>query len=217
MKNQNTVSSSPLSGKLLVFEGADDVGKTTLAKALAAHLNERGIECLYASFPGREPGTLGHLIYQVHHYEQVGEIASVDPTALQLLHIAAHIDAIENRILPALTAGRCVILDRYWWSTWVYGRVAGSRRQSLLDMIRLEQSHWRGVKPDIVFHIHRKNPLDSSLTEKEAMIWGRWCSEYQRLARMERKNHQVVDVGNEEALEVTLRTVLDAIPLNSPV
>ena len=81
---------------------------------------------------------------------------SVHPVSLQLLHIAAHVDAIENRILPTLRKGIDIVLDRYWWSTWVYGVISGGNVVSLKAMIELEQLHWGGVLPTIVFLVVRK-------------------------------------------------------------
>jgi thymidylate kinase len=79
-------------GKLFVFEGPDGVGKTTLSKAFSDHLNATGIQCDYLSFPGRETGSLGRHIYELHHDPDRFGIRAVDPASLQLLHIAAHID-----------------------------------------------------------------------------------------------------------------------------
>ncbi len=92
-------------GCLIVFEGPDGVGKTTLAKALVKELIRRGTRCDYFSFPGRDPGTLGRLVYEVHHDPGKFGIHHIDPTSLQVLHIAAHLDAIRGRLLPALEEG----------------------------------------------------------------------------------------------------------------
>jgi dTMP kinase len=61
---------------------------------------------------------------------------------LQTLHVAAHLDAIERKILPALEAGTWVILDRYWWSTWVYGIEQGISSTYLEPVIKAEQARW---------------------------------------------------------------------------
>ena len=129
-------------GRLYVFEGLDGSGKTTLAHALADCLNSAGFECDYFAFPGREDGTLGKLVYELHHNSTELGIKSIKSTSLQLLHIAAHIDAIESRILPVLNKGRYVILDRFWWSTWVHGVVGGVNQRLLQVMINLECVHW---------------------------------------------------------------------------
>ena len=80
-------------GKLIVFEGPDGVGKSTLAKEVAAVLSGRGTPCDLLAFPGREPGTLGWHVYQLHHDPGLFGIANIPPASLQLLHVAAHLAA----------------------------------------------------------------------------------------------------------------------------
>src|ERR1044071_4273325 len=129
----------PEHGKLFVFEGPDGSGKTTLSHAFVEYLKSKGVECDYFAFPGQEPGTIGRLVYDLHHDPRDVEVESLTPTSLQLLHIAAHVDAIESKILPALKKGRTVVLDRFWWSTWVYGKVGGVSPKILRAMIQLER------------------------------------------------------------------------------
>ncbi len=138
-------------GKLVVFEGPDGSGKSALAARLRDHLKSKELDCDHLSFPGQEPGTLGNLVYKVHHEPEAFGICSIEPTSLQLLHIAAHIDAIERFILPALNQGRWIVLDRFWWSTWVYGVTSGANSRTLKKMIDLELEHWSGVRPACVF------------------------------------------------------------------
>ena len=142
-------------GRLIVFEGPDGVGKSTLAQALTNRLVAMGLSCERLSFPGKEEGTIGSLVYDVHHRPAEYGIGAITAASLQALHIAAHLDAIERRIIPALIEGRWVILDRFWWSTWAYGCVAGVDRATLDAMVRVERLHWRGVEPDAVFLIDR--------------------------------------------------------------
>ena len=62
-ERDNTSATNPGSGgRLLVLEGPDGVGKTTLAKVLTESLAERGLKTLLLSFPGQEAGTIGALV-----------------------------------------------------------------------------------------------------------------------------------------------------------
>ena len=54
-------------GKLIVFEGPDGVGKSTICRAVAAALEKLGESCVLMSFPGQEEGTLGEHVYALHH------------------------------------------------------------------------------------------------------------------------------------------------------
>lgn len=194
-------------GALYVFEGPDGVGKSELAKRVAQELNSSSVDCELVSFPGREPGTLGSLVYGLHHAPDRLGVKNLSATALQAVHIAAHIDAIESRILPALKVGKTIILDRYWWSTRVYGLVGGANKAVIEELIRGELLSWGVVKPSTIFLIRRSQPLrDEPMRE-----WRRWSSAYERLAVSESRSSTVCTIDNggpiEEALEAIMRKV----------
>src|SRR5438045_3271890 len=102
--------------QLFVFEGANEVDKSTLAAMLTRKLRRENGACDLFAFPGNKTGTLGRHIHNLHHSTNKFGIKRIEATSLQLLHIAAHVDSITSRILPALRHGRLVVLDRYWWS-----------------------------------------------------------------------------------------------------
>jgi len=113
-------------GRLYVFEGPDGVGKTTLSKWFAKNLRSQGAgSVIWSSFPGSERGSVGNLVYKLHHNPASIGAKTVHPLSLQLFHVAAHIDAIESRFRKETQNGTTIVLDRFWWSTWVYGRFAG--------------------------------------------------------------------------------------------
>lgn len=140
---------------LFVFEGADGAGKTTLVSVLKESLDRCGIEYVAFAFPGRHEGSLGKHVHELHHDPQKFGIESISPSGLQLLHVAAHVDAIESCIFPALREGKVVLLDRYWWSTLVYGSSSGVQSELLQTMINLETLAWKGVKPTTLFLLNR--------------------------------------------------------------
>lgn len=184
----------PTRGMLWVFEGPDGAGKTTLAKQLAERLALAGHNCDLLAFPGSAPGTLGRHIYEFHHDTTRYDVKAVHPASLQLLHIAAHVDAIERRIRDQIEAGACVFLDRYWWSTWVYGMSSGVDQRSLELMIDVELHHWNGIQPDAVFLIDRRESLRPSIPRG---AWSRLRSLYHALAGREKEKYPVHIVQNE--------------------
>ena len=57
-------------GKLYVFEGPDGVGKTELSRRFTAMLNERARRRNSSHFQARDEGTIGKLVYDLHHAPQ---------------------------------------------------------------------------------------------------------------------------------------------------
>lgn len=189
-------------GRLIVFEGPDGVGKSTLSQALAGRLKAKGLACDHLSFPGREEGTVGHLIYEVHHDPASYGMEAITDTSLQALHIAAHLDEMERRILPALQRGHWVVLDRFWWSTWVYGRAASVEVPTLDALIQTERLHWRDVKPDALFLIDRSND-EVDRDARKPLREG-----YQALSDRESDQHPIHRIQNDGTVEDCLGQML---------
>lgn len=194
-------------GKIFVLEGADGTGKTTIGKEVATRLLSEGIKCEYFSFPGREDGTLGSLIYKLHHDKGRFNVKYICPESLQLLHIAAHIDQISNDIFIKLNKSKNIILDRYWWSTWVYGVCSGIDKVFLESAIELERIFWGDYKPAIAFHIMRKRPIGTLYNKK----WKNLVTEYRRLAETESSKYLVETVSNDLKIENAINRVLNLI------
>lgn len=202
--------SNPI-GKLIVFEGPDGVGKTTIARGVADALTARGYPCELLSFPGRDSGTLGGLVYEIHHDSLSHAVRNVAPAAMQALHLAAHLDAIERLLLPTLKTERHVLLDRFWWSTWVYGIVGGAKRSVLHHMIAAELAQWGSVVPTAAVVLRRPSPLDR---EHDLGHWLALREAYDELAHSQRKRHPVLIVENLNTLnEVRDDIVEQLMPL----
>ena len=195
-------------GRLIVFEGADGVGKSTLAEQLTGRLREAGVPCQHLAFPGKQPGSLGRLVYDLHHDAHGLGLGEVNPTSLQVLHIAAHVDAIEGQILPALRVGTWVILDRFWWSTWVYGAAFGVPERSLEAMINVERLHWGQVEPDVLFLVEREAVMPGDAEGLRSQILER----YRELGSREQLHSRVVALHNDSSVEDALDAAWEAIP-----
>jgi thymidylate kinase len=191
--------------QLIVFEGVDAAGKSTICSSFLDALISNGVIARLLSFPGKEPGTLGHLIYEVHHDpESKGVERQLTAASLQALHIAAHLDAIESVIVPSLQAGETIVLDRYWWSTWVYGVVGGADTEVLGSLIEAERVAWGRWQPGLVFHVTRATPLREEPTD----TWEKLCHEYDKLAKREADRYPVVALSNDGKLEDTVANAL---------
>jgi thymidylate kinase len=195
-------------GRLFVIEGPDGVGKSTFSSALAGHLTERGHDLLHLSFPGKIPGSLGELVYRVHHDEGSLRIKDMSLLAKQALHVAAHIDTIDRQILPALNHGQTVLLDRYWWSAWVYGLVAGCNRHQLRALIDAERAAWGKVQPTIAILFRRSSPISR---DDALPYWRQLATEYGRLAARESHRHPVSIIDNTSDEATTLSALLKAV------
>lgn len=99
---------------LISFEGNDGSGKSTAANHLHDWLTKEG----YESVLFREPGStlLGEELRSLLVKETMGLCEEAELFLFQ----AARIQLIKERIKPALAAGKIVILDRFYDSTWVY-------------------------------------------------------------------------------------------------
>lgn len=195
------------SGRLVVFEGPDGVGKTTLIDGFAKLRRSQGDQVVVAGFPGRTPGTLGHHIYRLHHDPDAFNIERLEPSSLQVLHVAAHIDTISRVIRPSVASGALVLLDRYWWSTWVYGIDAGADPDLLDAMIRCEDVYWGELSPTLIVLVERK---DSLRPEDKGEAWHRKAGLYRELAHRESAHRQVCVIGNDGTVLEGVQAVADA-------
>ena len=172
------MTSHALHGQIIAFEGADGAGKTSLSRMLYSYLSENGVSASLFSFPGKETSELGSLVYNFHHMATASEV-QVDNFSLQLLHVAAHIDMLNNHILPELQRGSCVILDRYWWSVVVYGLQSNVPERHLKGLIEIEKSFWKDLKPSVIFLLERDHEDDSTreLTQLYMKLYGEESSD----------------------------------------
>ncbi|MBE1494084.1 dTMP kinase [Amycolatopsis lexingtonensis] len=124
-----------LPGKLVTFEGPGGVGKTTITKLVADMLDADGVPVHATTQPSST--SLGKLARE-------GTDVYLD-MALACLCAADRHHQLATEILPALTAGKVVLCDRYVASSLVLQRLDGIP----LDVVwALNHGVYR---PDLVF------------------------------------------------------------------
>lgn len=186
---------------LFVFEGPDGVGKSTVVEAARQRLLLLGVDCIADSFPGRRPGTLGALVYDLHHDSKKLGVDTIAEPSLQMLHVAAHVDSIQQRIGPLIAQGGTILLDRYWWSTWVYGKVGGVPEGQLKAMLAVEQIAWNGLVPSVLFLLFR-----AGLSVRRELV-----AEYDELCRSQIQSHPIARIDTGRPKEETVADIVETI------
>jgi len=134
-------------GMLIVFEGGEGAGKTTLIAAIASALEEKGIPVLAVREPG---GTqLGEEIRRLLLDPTLS--LQIDRKAELLLFLAARAQNVSENIEPALKQGKIVLSDRFTASTIAYqGAARGLGIQEVRNACRLACGD---VQPTLTFFL----------------------------------------------------------------
>lgn len=128
------------SGLFLVVEGVDGAGKSTQISLLGEWLAESGVPHLQLREPG---GTeAGERVRSI-----LLDTDELGPRAELLLVLAARAALVEERIRPALAAGRVVLADRFDLSTLAYQGYG--RQLPLADVQSLNDFATGGLRPDV--------------------------------------------------------------------
>ena len=132
-------------GFLVSLEGPEGAGKTSVLEAIIPILEDRGIEVLST----REPGgvLIGEKIREVildpSHTE-------MDPKTELLLYIASRRQHLVEKVLPALAAGKLVIMDRFIDSSVAYQGFGRGLDIEAIDW--LNEFATDGLKPDLTLY-----------------------------------------------------------------
>ncbi|MEI5686050.1 dTMP kinase [Sphingomonas kyungheensis] len=116
-----------MAGVFIAVEGVDGSGKTGVVRRLVAGLQARGHDVVGTREPGGTPQgeALRSLLL-------AGEDATWDPRAELLLMTAARVQHVARVVLPAVSAGRVVVSDRYVGSTLAYQGAGRGMSEALI-------------------------------------------------------------------------------------
>ena len=105
-------------GLLVVIEGIDGTGKSTVAATLAQWCGERGLACVFS----KEPTSLSYG-QKLRESAKTGRLSMEEELELFRLDRKEH---VARSIGPALAENSIVILDRYYWSNAAYQGARGA-------------------------------------------------------------------------------------------
>ena len=106
-------------GFMVVFDGSNGAGKTTVIKSIEKYLTSKGVDVLLTREPGGTP--IGEKIREVILDPTTPEMAFM--TELMLFG-AGRAQHIQEKIIPALSAGKVVISDRFDAATFSFQHFA---------------------------------------------------------------------------------------------
>src|SRR6202142_3904889 len=130
---------SDLSGKLIVIEGTDGVGRTTQINLLKPWLEEQGHAVLDTGMT-RSP-LAGEGIRRAKEGNNLGRVTQ------SLFYATDFVDRLENEIVPALRSGFIVLTDRYIYSLIARANVRGMNPSWMRSIFSV------ALKPDAVFYL----------------------------------------------------------------
>ena len=123
-------------GSFICLEGIDGSGKTTQAKLLVEKLR-LNFDSVYTAEPS--DGKVGSFIRNSYLYGE-NRLSGVIEA---LLFAADRVEHVENEVIPALSAGKIVVSDRYIYSSLAYQGAAG------LNLEWIEQINQYSLRPDL--------------------------------------------------------------------
>lgn len=158
-------------GKFITIEGTDGSGKSTQIELLMDYLRKKGADVIFTREPG---GTqisekIREIILDVNNSEMTGITEA-------LLYAAARSQHVEEKIIPALEAGKIIICDRFVDSSIAYqGAARGLGAEKIMG---INEAALHGIMPDMTLFfdlspekgiLRKKNERALDRLEKEKM------------------------------------------------
>lgn len=204
-------------GKIISFEGPDGAGKTSVLESLLPVLQKKYNGQVIMT---REPGGVAiaekirEIILDVNH-------TSMDSKTELLLYAAARRQHLVEKILPELTKGNLVLIDRFIDSSVAYQ--AYGRGLDTLDVDWLNDYATDNIKPDLTFlfdipsetglaRIQKNNNREVNRLDLEKLdMHQRVRQGYLTIANKESNRFKVIDASQtlEDVIKET-QTILEA-------
>ncbi len=200
-------------GTFITFEGPEGSGKTTQLRLLAPWLSVHGIDPIVTREPGgtRISEAIRSVLHDPGHTEMTAETEI-------LLYSAARAQLVSQVIRPALEAGKVVLCDRYYDSTYAYqgyGRglpmealrlITGFATQDLVPDLTL----YLDVPPEIGLQRREDGGEEMNRLDREALDFHRRVREgYQAMIGEDPSRWRTIDAtGPVDEIQSVIRGVV---------
>lgn len=149
-------------GTLIVFDGAEGVGKSTHIRRVADRLQAAGTRCLTVREPGGTPvgdDIRGIVLHSSH---------DLAPSTEALLFMASRAQHVDRVIRPALDEGTIVLADRFFLATYAYQIVGRGLQEA--DVVAANRLATGGLVPDLtlVFDLPVEEGLQRAMNRSGA-------------------------------------------------
>ncbi len=168
------------SGLFIVIEGIDGTGKSTQARRLAEWLTSLGRDVILS----REP-TDGPWGTKLRQSALTGRMSPDEELECFLKDRRQHVEELIN---PALSAGKVVILDRYYFSTMAYQGARGFDPQE----IRRRNEEF-ATTPDLLLILD----LDVDAAHERIGVRGDTANEFEKRSNLERCREIFLSLSEE--------------------
>ena len=187
-----------LAGRFVVFDGPDGSGKSTQLRRLADACERAGVSYELVRDPGgTEVGErIRELLLDKAH-------TGMGVRCETLLYMASRAELVDQKILPALRAGKLVLGDRFLSSTLAYQGAAGGVPAS--EIAAAAKMATQNIRPDlvVVFDLDeraaakRLSPLLDRMESKGAAFHRKVREGYLEQARSDPARYMVVDATGD--------------------
>lgn len=203
-----------MNGILISLEGPDGAGKTTVLKEILPEIKKMKRDIIST----REPGGV-RLAEEIRQLILDPKNTEIDSKTEMLLFAAARRLHMQEKMLPALKAGKVVIVDRFIDSSVAYqgyGRELGVEVVDWLNNFATD-----GLKPDLTlyFDIDTDVALDRIMSNRadEVNRLDLECAEMHRKVRqgylqmVEKEPQRFVTIDASQSVEKVVSDTIEAI------
>ncbi len=201
---------------MVVFDGSNGAGKTTVIKGVEKYLTAKGFDVLLTREPGGTP--IGEKIRDVILDPSTPEMTFM--TELMLFG-AGRAQHIQEKIIPALAQGKIVISDRFDAATFSFQHYA--RGIDLDTIIKINDLALAGFSPEMniildldpnegLKRVHSRGEGLDRLEDEKAEFLIKARNGYLKQAKQSPEKFEVIDAAqSKQAVLAGVISILDSL------